>query len=85
MFESKSLFGDYREMRYFWARIYKIRTFSNLRRALSKRLTLSAVLIFVTESLFIYIYFISCHFKEIIEIRFPELEKQICNDFAPFS
>ena len=35
----------------------------NLQRALSKRLTLSAVLIFVTEGWFIYIY--SCHLKKI--------------------
>ena len=62
MFESKSLFGDYREMGYVWARIqaivqvFKIRTVSNLQRALSKTLTLSAVLIFVTKGLFIYLF-----------------------------
>ena len=54
MFESKSLFGDFREMGYIWARIlaidqaFKITTCClNLQRAPSKKLTLSAVLIFV--------------------------------------
>ena len=47
---------------------------SNLQLVLCKRLTLSAASVFVTEGLFIYIYFLL--FEEIIKIGFPELEKK---------
>ena len=55
MFESKSLFGDYHEMGHVWQG-YKY--CSKLQLVLRKRLTLSAALIFVTEGLFIYVYFL---------------------------
>ena len=48
-----------------------------------QRLTLSTASIFVTEGLFIYIYFLF-FFKKIIKIGFPELEKKLSNDFALF-
>ena len=57
---NKSFFGDYHEMAHIWARIqafdqvFKIRTVQTC----GKRLTLSAASIFVTEGLFIYIYFL---------------------------
>ena len=55
----------------------------NLQRELSKRLTLSAVLkIFVTEDLFIYIYFLS--FEENHRNRISRAGKNLSNDFARF-
>ena len=60
MSESKSLLGDYHEMVHIWSRIqafdqvFKIVLF-NLKVVLCKRLTMS---IFVTDGLFIYIYFL---------------------------
>ena len=54
-----------------------------LQLVLCKRLTLSAASIFVTEGLFIYIYFLL--FEKIIKVGFPELEKNFSNDFALFS
>ena len=67
MSESKSFFGDYNEMAHIWARIqafdqiFKPLNCSNLQLVLSKGLTLSAALVFVTEGLFIYIYFLMIH------------------------
>ena len=57
----------------------------NLQRALSKRLTLSAVLIFVTEGWFTYIYFLS--FEENHRNRgsdFQSWKKDFSNDFTFF-
>ena len=65
MSESRSLFGDYHEVAHIWTRIQafdqvlKICTVqSRMQLVLCKRLTLSAALIFVTEGLFTYIYFL---------------------------
>ena len=55
----------------------------NLQRALSKRLTLSAVL---TLSLKAGVYtFTSCRLKKIIEIGFPELGKGFLQRLRSFS
>ena len=65
MSESKSFCGDYQKMAHIWARmqafdqVFNIRTdCSNLQLVLCKRLILSAVSIFITEGLFIYVYFL---------------------------
>ena len=68
MTERNSLFGDCDEMAHIWARIrafdqvFQDLYCSNLQIVLCKGLTLSAASIFVTEGLFIYIYFLL--FKE---------------------
>ena len=64
MSESKSSFGDYHEMAHIWTRIQaldqvsNISHCSNLQLLLCKRLILSAASIFVSQGLFIYIYFL---------------------------
>ena len=50
--------------------------------SICKRSTLSTASIFVTEDLFIYIYFLL--FEEIIKIGFPELEKIFLQRFRSF-
>ena len=54
----------------------------NLQRALSKRLTLSAVLIFVTKGWFIYIYFLS--FEENYRDRISRAGKRISPTISLF-
>ena len=60
VYMSESFFGDYHEMAHIWARIQAFENSycSNLQLVLCKRLTLSTASIFVTEGLFIYIYFL---------------------------
>ena len=59
MSESKSLFGDYHEVAHIWARIQAFDQVLKICTVQScKRLTLSAASIFVSERLFIYIYFL---------------------------
>ena len=63
MSESKSPVGDYHEMVDIWARIEAFDQVSrfvpfNLQLVLCKRLTLSAASVFVTDGLFICIYFL---------------------------
>ena len=61
--ESKRFFGDYHEMAHVLIYPYFKNSYcSNLQLVLCKRLTLLTASVFVTESLFIYIYFLS--FKE---------------------
>ena len=56
----------------------------NLQLGLCKRLTLSAASIFVTEALFIYVYFLL--FEENHQNRISRAgEKNVSNDFALFS
>ena len=63
MSESKSPVGDYHEMVDIWARIqafdqvFKIRTVQPAAGNVEK-LTLSAASVFVTDGLFIYVYFL---------------------------
>ena len=54
-----------------------------LQLLLCKRLTLSAALIFVTEGLFIYIYFLLFE-ENHQQIGFPELEKKFLQRFRSF-
>ena len=64
MSESKSCVGDYHKMAHIWARIqafdqvFEIHTVQTCSWYYAKELTLLAASIFVTESLFIYIYFL---------------------------
>ena len=64
MSESRSLFGDCHEMAHIWAKIqafdqvFKIHTVLNPQLVLYKRLTPTTASIFVTEGLFMYIYFL---------------------------
>ena len=60
----QEFWGDHHEMAHIWAMItniwpgFQYSYFPNLQLVLYKRLTLSAALIFVTEGMFIYIYFL---------------------------
>ena len=56
MSESKSLFGDYHEFAHIWARIQVIDQVFKIRTVQTS--ILLAASIFVTEGLFIYIYFL---------------------------
>ena len=61
MSESRSLFGDCHKMAHIWAIIQafdKVFKVKKSQPVLCKRLTLSTASIFVTDVLFIYIYFL---------------------------
>ena len=86
MFESKSLFGDYHEMGHIWARSnlpgFQNSYCLNLRLVLCKTLTLSAASVFVTEGLFIYIYFLL--FEENHEKRISRAGEKISPTISLF-
>ena len=83
MSESKSLLGDYPARIQAFDQVFKISYCSDLQLVLRKILILSAASIFVTEGLFIYIYFLL--FEKIIKIVFSELEKKVLQRFRSFS
>ena len=56
---------------------------SNLQLVLRKKLILSTASVFVTEGLFMYIYFLL--FEENHQNRISEAGEKISNDFALFS